>query len=134
MGGCAQGGLTVLHKSSGNGLGLLNCWPRKQFQELVHTGKRKELHDVCVCMCVHVHVHVCARVYMCVHVHVHVCACASVCSCRPPYSPALRVTLTTSQPNAHSEEHIRSTHRRYLQAPVGGGGDEVVRGEGGSRG
>ena len=112
MGGCAQGGLTVLHKSSGNGLGLFNCWPRKQFQELVHTGKRKELHDVCV----------------------HVCACASVCSCRPPYSPALRVTLTTSQPNAHSEEHIRSTHRRYLQAPVGGGGDEVVRGEGGSRG
>ena len=114
MGGCAQGGLTVLHKSSRNGLGLLNCWPRKQLQELVHTDKRKELHDVCVYMCVHV----CACVCMCVHVR----ACASVCSCRPPYSPALRVTLTTSQPNAHSEEHIRSTHRRYLQAPVGEGG------------
>ena len=69
MGGCAQGGLTVLHKSSGNGLGLLNCWPRKQFQELVHTGKRKELHDVCV--------HVCA------------CACACVCMC-------IRVFMQTS--------------------------------------
>ena len=67
MEGRAQGGLTVLHKSSGNGLGLLNCWPRKQLQELVHTDKRKEV-QWCVPACVRACVRAC------------VCVCAFVCS------------------------------------------------------